>query len=436
MSTPAAPAAPASPLGGLLRATLTLVAGGALAQALPLLLGPWLTRLYTPGDFGHWHLFAAVAANLAVVACARYEFALPLARDEAEAQALRRLCLAILGAVSLASAFGALAWWRSGAPSWVLWLGPAVAVLGALSLATLWATRAQAFRALAIARVLQYGGAAAGQGLAGWLGLGVLGLVLAPLAAAAAALAVLRLPLRAVAPTLAQAPADWRTVARRHRDFPLLNTPHAFMGALQDTLALALVTAWAGPVAAGFWGLSLRYLKAPATLVGGAVSQALYPKLAAAAQPGAPVTAAARQAVRRVMAVLALMALPLVAGLWALGPWAFELLFGHDWRGAGELARALALYIGLHFVAAPLAVVTLAWNAQAWALKLALVGQAAFVAALAAGLALGGLAGAGWGVSLAMLGYFGYYFFSLATWPLGMPAVPGASTPTTDDPTP
>ncbi len=30
----------------LLRATLTLMAGGALAQALPLLLGPLLTRLY------------------------------------------------------------------------------------------------------------------------------------------------------------------------------------------------------------------------------------------------------------------------------------------------------------------------------------------------------------------------------------------------------
>jgi len=78
----------------------------------------------------------------------------------------------------------------------------------------------------------------------------------------------------------------------------------------------------------------------------------------------------------------------------------------------------LALYIGVHFVAAPLAVVTLAWGAQAWALRLALAGQAAFVAALAAGLALGGLQGAGWAVSLAMVVYFGYYFLRLATWPL------------------
>ena len=64
----------------LLRASLTLMAGGALAQALPLLLGPLLTRLYTPTQFGLYHLFMAVAANLAVVACARYEHALPMAQ--------------------------------------------------------------------------------------------------------------------------------------------------------------------------------------------------------------------------------------------------------------------------------------------------------------------------------------------------------------------
>jgi O-antigen/teichoic acid export membrane protein len=300
----------------------------------------------------------------------------------------------------------------------------AVAVLGWLSLATLWATRAQAYRALAIARVVQYGGASLAQAGAALLGAGVQGLIVAPIAAAAAAAAVLRLPLRGDATPTAR---RWRELARRFRDFPLLNTPHAFMGALQDTVSIGMIAAWQGPVAAGFWGLSLRYLKAPATLVGGAVSQALYPQLAAHGAAAdhdvdahAPlrVTREGRAAVRRVMAGLAAIALPLVLLLWAFAPWAFERLFGTDWRGAGELARTLGLYIGVHFVAAPLAVVTLAWGAQAWALRLALVGQVAFVAALAAGLELGGLPGAGWGVSLAMTLYFGYYFVRLATWPL------------------
>ena len=409
---------------GLLRAVLTLIAGGAVAQALPLVLGPWLTRLYTPQQFGLYHLFAAVSANLAVVACARYEFALPLVGDAADAAALRTLCLRVLAGVTLASAFGAAAWFAWSAQGWTAWLPVAVAVLGWLSLATLWATRAQAYRALAVARIVQYGGASLAQAGAALAGAGLHGLIGAPIVAGAAAAALLRLPL---SDDVRADPRRWRELARRFRDFPLLNTPHAFMGALQDTVSIGMIAAWQGPVAAGFWGLSLRYLKAPATLVGGAVSQALYPQLAAhGAAAGhdvdahAPlrVTREGRAAVRRVMAGLALIALPLVLLLWAFAPWAFERLFGTDWRGAGELARTLGLYIGVHFVAAPLAVVTLAWGAQAWALRLALVGQLAFVAALAIGLKLGGLPGAGWGVSIAMTLYFGYYFVRLATWPL------------------
>ena len=59
---------------------MTLLAGGVVAQALPLLLGPLLTRLYSPAQFGTYFLLAAVAANVGVVACARFEFALPKAR--------------------------------------------------------------------------------------------------------------------------------------------------------------------------------------------------------------------------------------------------------------------------------------------------------------------------------------------------------------------
>ncbi len=77
------------------------------------------------------------------------------------------------------------------------------------------------------------------------------------------------------------------------------------------------------------------------------------------------------------------MAVPLVLLLWLMAPAAVAWAFGENWREAGELARALALYIGVHFVASPLSVVTMAWRAQAWALKLSLVGQALFIAALA-----------------------------------------------------
>jgi O-antigen/teichoic acid export membrane protein len=395
----------------LKRATLTLLAGSALAQAIPLLLGPWIARLYPPAAYGQFSLVWTVATNLAVVGCARYEFSLALERECPGAAAVLALCLRVLLAVTAAAVLVGGAW--------MLWADLPVAA--ALPLAVMaaaasqalgqWAARAGEFGALAWARVVQWGGGAVAQVGFGLLQAGPWGLMGGATLGAAAAAALQARPAPQGGWRGLLAPQPLADVARRHRDFPLLNTPHAFAGALQDTLALAVLTAWLGAPAAGAWALALRYLKAPASLVGGSLSQALYPRLTQAAS-----LAEGRALVRKNLLLLSALALPLMLVLLAFGPWLFATVFGPEWREAGELARSLAPYVALHFIASPLSVVMMAWGAQGWGLKLALVGQVMFVAGLAAGLHLGGLAGAGWGVSAAMLLYFGYFFWALWTW--------------------
>jgi O-antigen/teichoic acid export membrane protein len=402
----------------LIRATLTLLAGGALAQLAPLLLGPFIARLFTPEAMGLYTQFITVAATLAVAASLRYEQALPLAREDSEARALLALSLRLLALAVLASAPLAWALHAAGGLPLPALLPLAVLAAGTLQVLTLWATRAQRFGALASSRVAQLGGGAALQLALGWaLWQGAAAgrdaawaLVLAPLLAQALACLWLLRPAPAGGWRAAWHHAGLRTVARRHKDFALINTPHAFLGTLQDALVVALLMAWSGEVAAGFWGLALRYLKAPATLLGGAVSQALYPRLAAAGPDEG------RRMVRQVMGLLGIAGLCLMALLLAAGPWLFERLFGPSWREAGELARALAPYIAAHLVASPLAVVTMAWRVQGWALRLALLGQAAFIGALALGLWQGGLIGGAWAVSAVMTPYFGWYFLKLAFW--------------------
>ncbi|WP_422012237.1 lipopolysaccharide biosynthesis protein [Roseateles sp.] len=396
------------PVTSFSRATLTLLVGSALAQALPLLLGPWIARLYTPAEYGQFSLVWTVAGNLAVVGCARYEFALALQTDDRRAAALLALCLRVLLAVTAVAVLAGAVWRVWAGLSVAAALPLAVLALAASQALAQWAARAGRFAALAWARVVQWGGGALAQVGFGLMQAGPWGLVGgAALAAGGAALLQAR-PAPAGGWRGLLAPQPLRELAHQHRDFPLLNTPHAFAGALQDTLAIALLAAWLGEPAAGVWALALRYLKAPASLVGGALSQALYPQLARATQPGE-----ALALVRRTLALLTLIAVPLGIGIALAGPWLFETFFGVQWRAAGLLAQALSPYIALHFVAAPLSVVTMAWGLQAWSLKLALVGQLLFVGGLAAGLWLGGLVGAGWGVSAATACYFGYFFGGL-----------------------
>ena len=397
----------------MVRSVLILLLGSGVAQLGPLLLAPLLSRLYPPEVFGLFHLATAVATNAAVVACARYEFALPLAADEAERQRLHRLSRRILwGVVGFSALLAALAWGLTGL-QWPWAIPPTVAALGYLSLWTMRATAAQAVVALAWARVGQFWGGGLIQAGLGLLQVGLVGLLIGPAAAAAAAALGLRASLPRPAGPVQDEPL--LPTARRWRDFPLLNTPHAFLGALQDTLTVALIASLAGAGAAGVWAVSLRLLKAPATLAGSAVAQVLYPRLGAEGGP----TAQARSDVRRWMALLGVLGAGLAVALALVGPGLMPWLLGPGWEDAGPLASALAVYLGLHFVASPLAVVTMAWKAQAWALKASVLGQALFLLALAGPLLLGGTLtqAAGW-VSLAMTLFFGGYFWRLATWPL------------------
>ena len=414
------------PPASFARSALTLLAGGAFAQLVPLLLGPVVARLYTPAAMGVFTQFSTVAATLAVAASLRYEQALPLERDDTDAQALLALTLRLLALTVVLSVPLAWALHQAGWLPLPAMLPLAIGCAGLLQVMMLWANRAHRFQALAVSRVVQYGGAALVQvGLGWWLwqgaaigGEGAWALVVAPMLAQLLALAWLLRPAPAGgwgalwAPASAVLRRQMRAIAYRHRDFAWANTPHAFLGTLQDALAVALLVAWSGDAAAGLWGLALRYLKAPATLVGSAVSQALYPRLAAASpQEG-------RRMVRQLMALLGALALALMAILMLWGPALFAFAFGETWREAGDLARALGPYIATHFVAAPLAVVTMAWHAQRWAFRYALLGQIAFVAALGGGLWQGGLGGGAWAVSLAMVPYFAWYFWRLAHWPL------------------
>jgi O-antigen/teichoic acid export membrane protein len=423
----------------MLRATVTLLTGGALAQLVPLLLWPVIARLYSPEALGAFTAFSTVAATVAVVACARYEYALPLARSDTEAATLLALCLRVwvlvtMLSVSLAALLHALGLLP------IAWMLPlTVAATGLLQLLVMWANRAERYRALAASRLIQYGGAALLQlALGWWLWSGQTAgadaawtLVVATVLAALLALLVVARPApaggwRAVLGrrTASSGSESVAAVARKYRDFPLLNTPHAFLGTLQDALAVGLLMAWSGEAAAGYWGLALRYLKAPATLIGTAVSQSLYPRLTQATP------AEGQRAVRQVLGVLLALGLALGLGLALLGPRLFEVVFGPAWRPAGELARALSPYIALHFVASPLAVVTMAWQGQPWALRLAVVGQVAFLLALGWGLWTGGLLRGAWAVSGVMTVYFGYYFWRLAHWPM-IPAQASPAAPRT-----
>ena len=79
---------------------VTLVAGTSIAQLIPILISPILTRIYSPEDFGLYAILIAISSICAIGSCLRYESAIVQEKDSNNAIVLLRLsvyvCLILL----------------------------------------------------------------------------------------------------------------------------------------------------------------------------------------------------------------------------------------------------------------------------------------------------------------------------------------------------
>jgi hypothetical protein len=153
-----------------------------------------------------------------------------------------------------------------GAPQlapWLPLLPLGVWLAGAVAAWTAWNNRQRRYAANAQGRVVQSLGVSLLQVAAGWSGLAAGGLILSQLAGQAIALLTLaRADVAARLPWLrGHDRAALLAEVRRYREFPLVNTPHAFVVAFQDSLMLALLSALSGAAIVGQYALVLRVLK-------------------------------------------------------------------------------------------------------------------------------------------------------------------------------
>lgn len=402
---------------GFVRHVVTLAGGAALAQVLPLLAMPLLTRLYTPADFGVLSMYVAWLSALAVLATARYEMAIVLPDSKRAAINLLGLSLLITAALSILT--GLVIWpaprfWAELAHEpqvgpWLDLLPFSLAAAGAMQAWSNWNIRNERYRANAAGRMAQAAGMMAVQLGFGLLGVGVVGLIVGQFAGQLASL-------------IAQAWRDirdgfsWksqiskpemRALAREYIEFPRVNAPHALAGAIQDTLTVTLLLMLEGATTVGHYGMMMRVLKLPAALIGQAVAQVAYRDLAAARARGESL----RPRLRKLLVLLLALALPPSLVILFAGESLFALVLGEAWREAGHYAEALAPFMLFHFIASPLGMVPLVIQRQRSAFALMVVSNLLFLAALGGGLLLWHqVTAALWLVSLVMSVFFSIYF--------------------------
>lgn len=342
--------------GSFARNVLVLTVGTAVGQAIPVLISPLVSRMYTPEDLGVFALFMSVTMILGVSAAGRFEMAVMLPRKDEDAANLIALSSVIILAAGsvfllLLLLYGAFA----GAlrPAWKApgWMGLAVAAALAMAFVqtfTMWLNRKNRYRDMTVNKIIQAVTAAVLMLAIGWLRRGPAGLMWSYLISQAVAASIMGFQtVRQIrANRLAVSVPAMRAQAARYREFPKVNAVHALTDQVQANGVTFMIRALFTQKVLGWYGYTMRVLRTPLLFVGRSVSQALYQKASEVLHEGKDL----RALVKRTMRQLAWIGLPVFGLIFLTAPPLFGFVFGENWREAGEYARLLSPWLYMNFI--------------------------------------------------------------------------------------
>lgn len=358
------------------RDTMLLAAGTAAAQLAVLAAMPVWSRLYAPDDFARYGVFTAVAGVVSIALTLRYDTCIVVARDDAQARALLRLCAGLVVGLGVPLALVALllpATWRERAGVAPLedWLAVAVAAgaLAALVAAVQYGVnRSGGFARMSASRAT-LGVVLAGAGVAlGGLGQHD-GLLVAHLASGAAALVVLLPGLRPVASRAGS--TGWPeavAAARAHAAAPRHLWPAALLDVFTQQLPVLLIVAWYTQSLAGQFSLAWRVVAVPAFVLAGAAGSVFFQRMSTLAERPAEARRLLLSTWRLFAAVGALPALALIGWGEPLFAWAF----GDTWRPAGGIAAVLAPMLWAMLISSTTSSSLIVLGLQRWSLPFGL----------------------------------------------------------------
>lgn len=370
---------------------MTLFSGTALAQIVPLIVTPVVTRIYTPSDYGVLAVFVTCSSLCAVAATLRYDLAILLPADERDAMALTILCgLCVLCGAAVVFLFilichnSLLQVLRTSAVAMWMYLVPvSVVFVGWSSGLNYWLNRQKQDPRIAISRVTVALIGATASVAFGVTGFGSAGLILAVVIGQFAALCMLLgWARREVCGGLRGIDgADLRRVAVSHAKFPMLSLPSDGINALSQQLPVLMLSQFFGSAVAGHFAFSQRILGMPLNLMSQSISDVFRQRASADYSKHGN----CRSIFTKTSRMLGALSIVLLVIIFLFAPAIFREVFGAPWEEAGRYTRYLAPLYMFRFIVSPLSYVFYIANRQG----ADLVGQVALLAVSVGSMSLG-----------------------------------------------
>lgn len=337
---------------------LLLISGTTVAQAIPILIAPILTRLYSPADFGVLAVFMALTSIVGGIANGRYETAIILPEQEEDA-----INLGVVGAcIALVVSFMfflctlllqeqiVVLLDNKQIASWLYLFPISSLLIGISSILYQFNLRDKNYSNLTMSTVTRSITQSAVQLGIGLLKPGEFGLIIGQFLSYAAGNSVLlpRNRSRAYWRSVINVADMWR-LAKRYADFPKFSIWATLSNTLSYNLINMIISGLFSVTSLGFYAIVNRVLGMPMTVVGEAIGQVFQRK----ARDEKTTPGGVNALFKRTLFRLTLLSLPLFALLYWWSEELFLFVFGEEWVIAGTYARLLIPLFFIRFISVP-----------------------------------------------------------------------------------
>jgi len=367
----------------------TVFSGNVIAQAIPFLCEPILTRIYTPEDFAVLSVYLSVANLFSIIATARYEMAIMLPKEDRKAMNVLGLSLIISLIVSVLSFI--IVWvfntsickiLNNEDVSNYLYLVPlSVLSVSWYQVFNYWNSRKKRFRNVAISKSVESITKVTANIALSFLK--SLGLVLGQITGYLTSVVVLCFSFfrRDRHQLTIINKQEMKEMAITYQDFPKVNSVQAFGDVLKQSGEIFLLSCYYLKEQVGLYSRTLRLLFSPSVIIGSAVAQVFYQKASETYHK----TGDIRKLSIKVLIALACISLPFYTVVFFWGEDLFAWFLGENYRIAGIYGKYLVPYLFFRFITSPVSQIPLIANKQKKALLLSWLGHALYLFAIILG---------------------------------------------------
>lgn len=334
---------------------MTLTAGTSIAQLLPILIYPLLSRLYTPDDFGLFSIFASLTSILSVLATGKYEMSVLLAKTKEDAYNVVGLVVSIAACVLLLSLIVLMClsdrlgvWFGISDLSHWFFLSPLAAFsIIIYNLYNEWSVRSKRFKVLALNKLINSLCVSIGKLSFGVVKIFSAGLVVGDtlgrfLSAVGCAVRMFYFEKGFIKSLSFD---QFKKLAIRFSNFPKYYLPSELINTIGGQLPIFLIGYFFSKTEVGYFGMTLSVLSIPVSMISYSVRDTFRQK----ANENIIATGSSRELFLKTFKVLSVFALCGLVLIFFM-PGLFSYVLGEQWRISGQYAQIILPMVLLSFI--------------------------------------------------------------------------------------